>query len=560
MPIAIPHTSDEHKYYGESLSGAGKDDGAIHRTKPTQGAVAGHVNGVKVPEHGEAVLRVTGRFAISQAIIPRLAEFIVNGHRIVLDTDTRMMNGRETEVFDFLGVDFEHTLHQELRVLEVPIPLEYLKENNEISVRVGQTAIYINMNIVVWDMSRQVTRTDENDDRPRVSVTGVTVPKGISVSEKHSVAVKPEITPTNASNQSTNFKSSDLNVAVVDENGLVTGVGPGTTTITAVTRDGDHKATTSVTVTTVPPTSVAIMPREAEVRIGKTAHLSASVLPWKASNRAVTWTSSDPAIARVNRTGVVTGLREGTVAITATTQDQSLKAKSSIRVVPIALESIAISPTKSLVPLDTRIQLNATFTPQDASDRTVKWTSSNTAVATVGANGLVKTLAEGTTTIRALSTNGGFESKSVITVVRVTGSPAYIQTESFNKTGGRFEGFKIDAGAEHTNWNQTGDWADYEVEFAEPGVYQFTLDAGTPIQHAGVEVLIDGVSAGKASVPVTGDWSVMKTIVVTNALVVPKAGKHTIRLLSIGTAGAWQWNADRFGYLRLGSEDKAPQR
>ena len=73
-------------------------------------------------------------------------------------------------------------------------------------------------------------------------------------------------------------------------------------------------------------------------------------------------------------------------------------------------------------------------------------------------------------------------------------------------------------------------------------------------------MLIDGVSAGTASVPVTGDWSVFKMTVVTNSLIVTKAGKHTLRFKSVGAAGAWQWNADRFSYRRLSLKSDTNER
>jgi len=113
------------------------------------------------------------------------------------------------------------------------------------------------------------------------------------------------------------------------------------------------------------------------------------------------------------------------VTITATTQDQSLTAKSTIHVVPIALEAIAITPATTLVPVGSTFPLNAKVTPKNASDRSVNWTSSNKTVAAVDAKGRVTALTEGTATIRAVSSEGGFESQSVISVVRPKGSPVY---------------------------------------------------------------------------------------------------------------------------------------
>ena len=131
------------------------------------------------------------------------------------------------------------------------------------------------------------------------------------------------ITPSNATDKSVTWESSDTNIATVDANGKVTAVAPGTATITVTTVDQSKTATCEVTVTaaTVPVTGVTLNKTSTSLYVGDTETLTATVEPSDATNKNVTWSSDDTSVATVDASGLVTALARGTAVITATAAD-----------------------------------------------------------------------------------------------------------------------------------------------------------------------------------------------------------------------------------------------
>ena len=116
------------------------------------------------------------------------------------------------------------------------------------------------------------------------------------------------------------WKSSDTNVATVDSTGLVRAVSGGTATISVVS--GNLRASCTVTVLQ-PVTSISLNKSSVTLDAGSTFTLTASIYPGNASNKAVTWSSSDPSVAAVTQDGVITALKKGTATITCVAQDGS---------------------------------------------------------------------------------------------------------------------------------------------------------------------------------------------------------------------------------------------
>src|SRR3989442_1032265 len=201
------------------------------------------------------------------------------------------------------------------------------------------------------------------------------------------------------------WTSSNAAIATVSATGLVTGVAVGAATITA-TSEG-QSGTAAVTVSSVPVASVTVSPATANVFVGATTQLTAT--PKDAagnvlSGRVISWTSSNAAIATVSATGLVTGLVAGTATITATSEGKSGTASVTVATVPVA--SVTVSPTAANMYVGGTVQLTAT--PKDAagnvlSGRVISWASSNAAIATVSATGLVTGVAVGAATITATS-------------------------------------------------------------------------------------------------------------------------------------------------------------
>ena len=164
-------------------------------------------------------------------------------------------------------------------------------------------------------------------------VTGVSLDKtNLNLNPGKGGTLTATITPGNATNQNVTWKSSDTKVATVD-NGLVTAVGLGTTTITVTTADGGKTATCEVTVTTatVPVTGVTLDPTSLTLDVNQTAPLTATITPNDATNQNVTWTSDNPSVATVSG-GVVTAVAPGEATITATTQDGGFAATCTVTV------------------------------------------------------------------------------------------------------------------------------------------------------------------------------------------------------------------------------------
>ena len=112
--------------------------------------------------------------------------------------------------------------------------------------------------------------------------------------------------------------------------GVVTGVAAGNATITVTTVDGSFTATCEITVTT-PVTGVTVSPTSDSIAVSETLTLTATVAPEDATNKAVTWSSSDDLIATVED-GVVTGVAAGDATITVTTVDGGFTATCEITV------------------------------------------------------------------------------------------------------------------------------------------------------------------------------------------------------------------------------------
>lgn len=148
---------------------------------------------------------------------------------------------------------------------------------------------------------------------------------------------------------------------------------------------------------------------------GETFQLTATVAPADATDPSLTWTSSNVAVATVSATGLVTAVSAGSATITAKANDGSgVSASCNITVQkPVVLvTSVTLSETSATLLVGDTFQLEATVSPEDATDSSLTWTSSKPSVATVNANGLVTAVAEGTVTITAKANDASGKSAS----------------------------------------------------------------------------------------------------------------------------------------------------
>lgn len=268
-----------------------------------------------------------------------------------------------------------------------------------------------------------------------VPVTGVEITeKNVTLDKGNTASIVATVKPENATNKNVTWSSSDENVAKV-VNGVVTGIGEGTATITVTTDDGGKTDTCTVTVNDnkqveeIPVTGVKFDINLAEgvslvVNKGTTYTVEATVLPENATNKNITWSSSDENIIKIAN-GVITAIEEGTATITVTTVDGNKTASITVKVVSnevVPVESISLNKKTLEIEVGTETNLEVTFNPSDASNKNVRWTSSDEKVATISETGIIKALAEGKTTITVTSEDGNKTATCELTVVKKTNS------------------------------------------------------------------------------------------------------------------------------------------
>lgn len=227
--------------------------------------------------------------------------------------------------------------------------------------------------------------------------------------------------PENATNKTVKWSTSDEKIATVDATGKVTAIAPGTATITATTEDGGKTAACQVTVTSAV-TGVTLNKTTLSLAVGASETLAAAVTPETAPNKAVTWATGDPKIATVDGAGKVTAIAPGTTTITVTTVDGGKTAACQVTVTAAAIPVSGVSLNRPDLTLEVGASevLSAAVAPENATNKNVKWTSSDTSVATVDGAGKVTAVKKGTTTITATTEDGG---KTAVCQVTVNDKP-----------------------------------------------------------------------------------------------------------------------------------------
>ena len=266
-----------------------------------------------------------------------------------------------------------------------------------------------------------------------VAVTSVTLDStSITLVEGDSQTLTATISPSNAVNQKVLWSSSNSSVASVKE-GVVTALKVGNATITAKTDDGGKTATCEVIVETkdIPVTGVTLDKTSYEMTEGDEFTLTATVNPENATNKNISWSSSNPSVATVNN-GKIKALKAGTATITVKTDDGGKTATCEVTVNAMVypVESISLDKTWCEMTEGDEITLIATVNPENATNKIVTWSSSNPSVATVN-NGKIKALKAGTATITVKTDDGG---KTATCEVTVNAKVYSVESVSLDKT------------------------------------------------------------------------------------------------------------------------------
>ena len=219
-----------------------------------------------------------------------------------------------------------------------------------------------------------------------VAVSGVALDKKVAtINVGKTVTVKATVTPANAANKTLAWTSSNTKIATVS-NGVVKGVKAGRVVITAKTTDGSNISATCTVTVKQPVTSISLS-KKATMYTGKKLTLKAKVNPANASNKALTWKSYNTKIAKVASNGVVTGVKAGTVKITATAKDGSRKSATCTVTVRQSVSKITLSKTNVVLPKKgSSYNVKVTVAPKNAYNKNVSVKSAKTKVAKVSAS------------------------------------------------------------------------------------------------------------------------------------------------------------------------------
>lgn len=308
-----------------------------------------------------------------------------------------------------------------------------------------------------------------------VSPTSLTLASGASATltpEARNVAGR--LIPV--SKYAVSYSSSDAGIASVNTAGTITAGKVGTATITAAV--GSHSTTMAVSVINGALSSFSVTPATAEIKVGETQTFVATGTDAAGNDlgqfEGVTWTSSDPAVARVTGSGGTIGVAPGTATISAALQDATGMATLTVKpdddvVVPAGVDSIlSVAPETAALRSGQTAALTATTVRSDGTASTaadVTWTSRDAAVASVTGVGMVTGLKVGTTYVVGST---GFGSDS--TMITVTAGPpakVMLSADSLEVPTGAEE--PLTATVMDANGNMTGDvlaWTSANVKVA----------------------------------------------------------------------------------------------
>ena len=270
------------------------------------------------------------------------------------------------------------------------------------------------------------------------SVTGIEVANGyqhMGLFVGGSGKIRYSVLPSNATNTNVTFKSLNEKVAIVDANGVVTGVSEGNADIVITTEEGGFEAKCTVRVDGIDARGIErVGDKTVTMGLNQTRQLQVKITPSDTTNKNVQWTSSNNSVATVDSNGVVTSKNSGSTIITATTHN-GLKTEFFIEV-ETPVTNITLNSNEINLNQGGTFKLDATVNPSNASNKNIKWISANESIATVDQSGNVTADVAGTTYISAVSADGKVIATCTVNVSKpVVTKPAKVKIKSAKKKG-----------------------------------------------------------------------------------------------------------------------------
>ncbi len=263
---------------------------------------------------------------------------------------------------------------------------------------------------ILLGVSLIATYSCKKEKDKSVAVTEVRLNKAsVTLVEGDTDELMATVMPENATDKGIEWTSNNESVATVSPTGLVTAIKDGKATITVKTNDGGFSAVCEVTVNKkiIPVSEIELNKIELTLDEGKEEKLVVTVKPDDATDKSVVWESSNTAVATVDQEGLVKAVKDGTAKITVKTKD-GVEATCDVTVNKKVIPVTEVQLNKEVMDLmeGDEEKLVVTVKPDDATDKSVVWKSSNETVVTVDLNGLVKAVREGDAMIIVTAKNG----------------------------------------------------------------------------------------------------------------------------------------------------------
>ena len=250
----------------------------------------------------------------------------------------------------------------------------------------------------------------------------------------------PKILPENTANKNVTWKSSDTSIATVSSGGVIKAVSNGTCKIIATTKDGTNLSASMDVIVDIKAKSVALDKTSLKITSKNSINkLVATVTPSQA-NQKVAWSSSNGNIAKVDSKGRVTPVSNGTCKIIATTTDgTNITASCDVTVDVKFVTGISFDfNSYTITNANQTPVFNPNITPSDAENKNVRWSSSNTKVATVSSSGVIKAAGNGTCKITATTTDGTNLSASFNITVNIKATKITLDKTNINLTNEKY--------------------------------------------------------------------------------------------------------------------------
>ena len=292
-------------------------------------------------------------------------------------------------------------------------------------IEVGSSDIEITVKDYDGNVKTDSVKVNVINSNQPVLVSSIALsPTSVTLNPNGTYKFNVTVSPSNATNKGVTWSSSNTNVVSVDQNGNIKALKEGTAKIRVTAKDGSGKyAEASVTVESSKPTNilvtgVSLNASTVKMYVGQSYQLIHTIKPSNATNKGVTWSSSNTNVVSVSN-GKIVGKSSGKARITVTTNDGRYSAYTDVTVInrpssnssssskPSSSSSSGSSISSSIDIIKDTIELNKGSEEkleyklsQDLTDSIIIWKSSNTDVAVVK-NGIVTAISDGEATITA---------------------------------------------------------------------------------------------------------------------------------------------------------------